>query len=129
MDQFTGKATVFGIFQQFLVPGFPGLTTQFFAFVQLTNGIGRYAVSVELRDSQSDLTIAQGQLSEVVFSDRATKVNMIIPVPNLPLPRAGEYDFIVFADGQEIDRQQFIAAIRPGAPTNAADNPEPEEPE
>jgi hypothetical protein len=52
---------------------------------------------------------AQAKVAEVEFKDRATKAFLIVPVPPLPLPKAGEYDFIVLADGQEIDRQQFIA--------------------
>jgi hypothetical protein len=39
---------------------------------------------------------------------RLTFVNIIIPVLPLPVSHAGKYDIVVFANGVEIDRQQFM---------------------
>jgi hypothetical protein len=90
--------------------------------VQLTDGIGRYEITVEIRDTAEDDLIARARVAEADFPDRSAKGVLVIPVPPLPLPRAGMYDFIVLADGQEIDRQQFAATLR----EDSADAPDDE---
>jgi hypothetical protein len=128
-DPFTGKASVVGIFDRFFVQSFPGMTAPFFAYVQVTSGIGRCEITVEVRNVELDQNIAVAKVAEMNFKDRAAKAFLVITVPPLPLPQAGEYDFIVLADGQEIDRQQFIATTKPEK-TNAADSTEtPEKPD
>jgi hypothetical protein len=111
-DPFTGKGSVIGILSQFVVPAFPGESPPFFVYLQLTNGIGRYTLSIELRDRATDAAMHEGTLMDLEFAERATKNIVVIPMPPLPLPHAGAYDFIVFAEGQEIDRQQFDAVMQ-----------------
>ena len=123
-DPFSGKSSIVGIFEQFMVPKFPGMTAQFFVYVQMTSGIGRYRIMIEVRNVEQDQSIATANVAEMEFKDRAHKNILILPVPPLPLPRAGEYDFIVLADGQEIDRQKFMAVQIPENP-NAASTPTP----
>jgi hypothetical protein len=128
VEAVTGKVSVIGIFDNWFVPQFPCLIRPFMAFLQLTDGVGKYGVSVDVHDLQADQIIAQARVAEVVFPERVSKVNLMIPVPPLPLQHAGSYDFVVLADGQEIDRQQFQAIQVTGGPPNAANPPqEPEE--
>jgi hypothetical protein len=54
------------------------------AFLQLTDGIGQYDVSVNVHDLSADAIIAQAPIARVTFPDRHTKVNLMIPVPPLP---------------------------------------------
>lgn len=113
-DPFGQKTSVIGIFDRFTVPQFPGMTAPCFVFVLMVNGIGHYQFSVEIRDADTDQPIARSaELAEAIFKDRTEKRTLIIPLPLLPLPRAGRYDFIVFANGQEVDRQVFEAVQRP----------------
>jgi hypothetical protein len=115
------KMSVVGIFDRFTVPQFPGLTAPCFVYVQMTSGIGHYQFSVEIRDTDLDQPIARSaDLAQAVFKDRTVKQVLIIPIPPLPLPRAGRYDFIVFANGQEVDRQVFEAVQRPENPHGKA---------
>lgn len=109
VEAVTGKISIIGIFDSWNFPQFPHPTRPFMAFLQLTDGIGKYAVSVDVHDLEADQIIAQARIAEVVFPQRRIKVNLMIPVPPLPLQHAGSYDFVVLADGQEIDRQQFQA--------------------
>jgi hypothetical protein len=124
VDAVTGKPTIVGIFNGFNVPGFPGLTSPCYAFLQLTDGIGTYRIIVEIRDLRDDLVIGRGQIAELTFHDRSVKHNLIIPVPPVQLQHDGLYDFVVLADEQEIDRQQF-GARGPGGEQDAANQPEP----
>jgi hypothetical protein len=129
IEAVTAKVSVIGIFGQWNFPQFPHMTGAFTAFLQLTDGIGKYAVSVEVHDLQADQIIAQASITEVTFPQRNMTANLMIAVPPLLLQHAGSYDFVVLADRQEIDRQQFQAMQLPGGPQNAADEPqEPEEP-
>jgi hypothetical protein len=128
VEAVTGKISVIGVFDNWNVPQFPHPTRPFMAFLQMQDGIGKYAVTVEVHDLEADQVIAQARIAEVIFPERTTKVNLMIPVPPLLLQHVGRYDFVVLADGQEIDRQQFQAVQTPGAPRRAPDQPEePEE--
>jgi hypothetical protein len=128
VEAVTGKVSIIGIFDNWNIPQFPTLIRPFMAFLQLTDGVGKYAVSVDVHDLQADQIIAQARVAEAVFPERRVKVNLMISVPPLPLSHAGSYDFVVLADGQEIDRQQFQAIQITGGPPNAPNQPqEPEE--
>lgn len=112
-DPFTGKSSVIGIFERFVVPQFPGNTSPFFLYMQMTSGIGSYRITVEMRSIPDGQNIARADVIDMEFKDRAEKNLLVLPIPPLPLPKAGEYDFIVFANDQEIDRQRFTAVSRP----------------
>jgi hypothetical protein len=109
----TGKVSLIGIFDRFAVPEFPGLVRQFTAFLQLTDGIGKYRITVEVHDLREDAILARAAIVQIVFQDRAGKANLMIPVPPLLLKHPGGFDFVVLADEQEIDRQQFAAHRMP----------------
>jgi len=113
IDRLTGKTSVIGIFEKFVLPRFPGFTRPVNAFVQLTDGIGKCNLMVEVHDLQKNEVIGRAQGFGVEFIDRLTKISVIIPVPSLPMAHPGTYDFVVSADGQEIDRQKFAAAETP----------------
>ena len=67
---------------------------------------------IEIHDLSEDKVLAHAELSNINFPDRSHRVNLIIPVPALPLSHPGAYDLVVFANNQEIDRQQFVAKLR-----------------
>lgn len=69
---------------RFEVAEFPGETRPFFEFLQLTNGMGRYATLVELHDLQRDEVLAPPDGS-IDFSERLEVQNLIIPVPLIVL--------------------------------------------
>ena len=72
-DPFTGKTSIVGVFERFFVPQFPGMTTNFFVYVQIANGIGRCQITVEVRNVQQDKNIAVATVAEMEFTDRAAK--------------------------------------------------------
>lgn len=117
----TGKVSVIGIFGGWVFPHFPHSTPSFTVFLQLTDGIGKYAISMEVHDLQSDQIIAQAPIKEIEFRDRKKKVSLPFSVSSLPIPQVGRYDFIVLANGQEIDRQQFQAIQNSGGSPRAAE--------
>jgi hypothetical protein len=124
LEAVTGKVSIIGIFTNWYMPSFPHPTRPFMAFLQLTDGVGEYVVSVEIHDLHADQIIGQAVVAHVGFPERSTIVNLMIPVPPLLLQHAGVYDFVVLADNQEIDRQQFHGFLTPGGQTNEPNAPE-----
>jgi hypothetical protein len=54
-----------------------------------------------------------------------TKQSNLTPFPSpFVLPHDGSYDFVVLADGQEIDRQQFQAIQITKGPADGTDQPQ-----
>lgn len=123
-DAATNKVSVIGIFDGWAFPHFPHSTPPFRVFLQITDGIGRYVLSVEVLDLQDYRIVAQARIEEIDFSERKSKVDLVISISPLLIPHAGSYDFVVLADGQEIDRQQFQATLTNGGPSNGAEKPQ-----
>jgi len=107
----TGKISLIGVFRRFGLMRVPGSTRPFHAFIQLTNAQGVYDVVVEVRDLATDDVIAEASGADIEITDRLDVCNIIIPAPPLPIQNEGNYDFIVFANNEEIDRQQFKAIV------------------
>lgn len=110
IDALTGEISVIGIFDRFVVDRMPASMRPFEVFLQLTSGIGRYDVVVEIHDLAKEVVIGRGMAPAIEFSERLESMNLIIPVPPLPLKHAGKYDLVVFANAQEIDRQPFTVS-------------------
>ena len=110
----TGNVSLINILSGFDVQSYPGLTGAFSAFSHLVDGIGEYDVTVEIDDLHDDVIIARTEPTHVAFPTRLAKANLVIRVPPLPLQHAGMYDFIVFVDGDELERQQFEARSAAG---------------
>ena len=123
----TGKLSIIGIFDNIEMDRFPGWFPIFTAFLQLTDGIGAYKITIEVWDLQRGEVLASVTSTGIEFDDRADKVNLMIPVPSLLLQHPGRYDVVVLTDGQEIDRQQFVAERPEGEYDDEDDAEEPEE--
>ena len=109
----TGKVSLIGVFERFLVD--ESLTTApCEAFTQITNAVGRYEIVFEIRDLQENETIARAVGLAIQIPNPLFRANVIIPVPALRFNHTGTYDLVMLANGQEIDRQQFAVARRPG---------------
>ena len=115
VDALTGHYSAIGIFDVFRLPVFPGPTRPFAVYVQLTSGIGSYAITLEIHDLSDNNLLARASGPVINFPERSAKAHVIILSPPVGLPSPGPYDFVVLANGQEIDRQQFLATSIEGA--------------
>jgi len=109
IDALTGHYNAIGIFDEFPVESFPGQSGFFTVYLQLTGGIGTYSITLEVRDLEDNKLIAHAEGPATNFPRRSTKAHVIITSSPVRLGHAGPYDFVVLANGQEIDRQQFRA--------------------
>jgi hypothetical protein len=108
-DAATGELSLHRLIERFRLRVFPAASTPFMVFVQLYDGIGRYRVTMALNALDDDTSVAWAALPDVDFPDRLAKMEMIIPVDSVLLPRPGRYELIVLLDGQELARQHFDA--------------------
>ena len=126
IEAVTGRISLIGIFDGLVVLQVPGVTGPFTAYLHLTDGIANheYDITVELHDLSNDTIIARATGPRVRWGDRLSRLNLLIPVPPLQVQHAGAYDFVVLANRQEIDRQQFgvIIPVPPAAQQEEADH-------
>jgi len=111
----SGKVSLIGLFDGFMVSGVPGKTGPFTAYLQLTDGIAghEYEFTVELHDLTNGSVIARARGPKVTWGDRLARLNLFIPVAPLVVQHTGAYDFVVLAGQQEIDRQRFGVTVPP----------------
>ncbi|NOZ41483.1 MAG: hypothetical protein GXP24_14840 [Planctomycetes bacterium] len=75
--------------------------------MQFTDAEGRYDLTVEIHDQGESKVVARAVAPAIEVPHRLAYANVIIPIPPLRIKHDGPYDFVVFANGKEIDRQQF----------------------
>ena len=112
LDAMTGKTSLIGIFENFMVRSLPGKSVPANLFLQLTDGHGKIDLRIEVHDLQADAIIARAEGPGVGFQDRLQKINVWIGLPPMPIESEGVYDIVVYAGDSEIDRQQFRALLR-----------------
>ncbi len=107
--------SLIGLVDGFVVRKIPGVTGPFTVYLHLTDGIEghEYSMTVELHDLSNDTIIAKAAGPKVKWAGRLLKLNLFIPVPPLRIQHTGTYDFVVFANQQEIDRQEFGVMVPP----------------
>ncbi|MBC8355122.1 MAG: hypothetical protein H8E66_24365 [Planctomycetes bacterium] len=108
----SGDISLINIIDHIPVLEFPGHTQPVEAFLQFTDAEGRYEVVVEVRDCEDDEVLARAVGAGIEIPERHATCNILIPVPSLKIQHSGLYDFVVLANGIEIQRQQFaVVAI------------------
>ncbi len=73
-------------------------------------------------DGLDNTVMAKGEAAQIRWPQRPSKHNLLIPLPPLPITHEGEYDLVILARNQEVDRQKFTVVVVPPPP-------EPETPE
>ena len=115
----TGMPSIIGVISNLTVLQCPVKIPLMYAFIQLVDGIGRYEIVLEFQNVSDGQVIGRGVGPGVIFPDRPLRMNLLIPIPPVPIPRPGDYDLVVFANGQEIDRQKFTVSVPDGGQENA----------
>jgi hypothetical protein len=127
IDARTGMPSLIGIFNGLLLKKFPGRTLRCTTYLQLEDGIDDYDITVEVHDLREDLILARTTGNKIVFSRKRMKLNLFIDVPPLNIMHQGFYDLVVFADGREVDRQQFKTILFPNRRGKKNDATDPDE--
>lgn len=111
IDQKTGKKVIAGTFNHFVADEFPtAITRPKFAFLSLTDIRGKIAVALELLDLSSDHVVLRIEGLEVEANDPLETVEMVVEIPQIPLPHAGVYAFEAKVDDAVIGSLRIAAA-------------------
>ena len=107
-DRTTRKTTVVGVFDAVGVREFPGAHSPAALYIKLIDCEGHYECKIEfVRVSTQEVLIEfEGSLES---SNRQAYVEMAIPVPSLPLPAAGQYEFRLWMNDMFISNIRFEA--------------------
>jgi len=106
-DPQTARISMVDLVESFRAGNFPSYSPLFTVFAQLVDGIGSYAVSLEVRDLLDGEVAARTHIGDVAFPERPAQMDVIVPDVSVLIPHAGRYDLVLFANGQELDRQFF----------------------
>ena len=113
-DDATGQLTLHKLIEVLQFPAFPADSIPFVVFVQLYDGIGRYQLAIEIRDLVGDTSIRVALLSNLEFPERLAKMDLVLPIEFVRLPREGRYEFAVVLDGEELASQPINAELSNG---------------
>lgn len=101
--------TLHSLIDVFQLSGFPNYSGPFAVFLQLYDGIGQYHLTLEISDLADDTSVSRTWLAELEFPERLAKIDVVVPIESVHLPRPGRYELVVLADSQELSRQYFRA--------------------
>lgn len=104
----SGKLNIMGVFDNIQARRFPAAHPQMFLVFRLLADFDDYSkphrVTVKLIDQDGKVLAelqAQAGLSERVPPGQFVTLNQIIKLNNVIFPKAGRFDFVVTADGEE----------------------------
>ena len=106
-DPRTARISLVNLVESFSASHFPSRSPLFTVFAQLVDGIGAYAVSLEVHDLLDGEVVAKTHIGDLAFPERPAKMDVVIPDVSVLIPHAGRYDLVLFANGHELDRQFF----------------------
>jgi hypothetical protein len=112
-DEFTGLFSLINVFDNINSYSFPCTIGPYLLFLHITDGLGRYRITVEIQDLQSDVVIAREDQPEIELPDKNVKWIGILSVPEFEVAQPGMYDVLVLANDQEINRQKLTVTQIP----------------
>lgn len=109
VDDVTGQFSLYRLVNGLSFSDFPAASPPLAVFLQLYDGIGRYHLSIELRNLADESSVAAEIFSHLDFPERLAKMELVVPLESIRLPRPGRYELAVLFDGYEL-ATQFIDA-------------------
>lgn len=110
----TGKMSAIGIFEVISALKFPALHLNMHLVVNLEGTIGErgdHALSIELRDRDGNRLMPPFEQRLIMGNPTIThgvlRAGVVLKVQAIQFPRAGQYEFVVFADDRFLHRITF----------------------
>lgn len=110
----TGKMTAIGIFETINALKFPAVHLNMHLVVNLEGTIGErgdHAISIELRDRDGNRLIPPFEqkitMGNTTITHGVIRAGVVLKVQAVQFPKAGQYEFVVFADGRFLHRITF----------------------
>lgn len=105
-DKITSKKTIVGAFTDIWAPDFPCVHHHMGIYFCLTDAEGEYEIALRLANSDSGDLLAEAGLS-VNISDRLGISDFGINLPMAVFPKAGRYEFQLYANKEFLGRKEF----------------------
>lgn len=120
-DEITGKFDLYGLVNSLSYAEFPAGAPPLVVYLQLYDGIGGYELNVELRNLADDSTVTAEIFSQLEFPERLVKMELVLPIESIGLPRPGRYEIAILFDGRELATQFIDAEVENGEETEEAE--------
>ena len=111
-DATTGKPTIVGVFNNIGSQQYPAQHSQLTLYIKMIDCEGQYQSRIEFFrvSTQEKLLEATGTVSS---QNRHAYTEIVVPIVNLPLPAAGEYEFRLWMNDKFISNIRFTAMELP----------------
>ncbi|MFT3881695.1 MAG: hypothetical protein QM703_18780 [Gemmatales bacterium] len=92
------KDDLYGICNALRVERFPYKIKQFCVFAQLSNGLGKVPVHLDVRHFNTGILVHVTKHFHLFFKDRVAIVKLVIHLGGFVFPESGLYSFELFCD-------------------------------
>jgi hypothetical protein len=103
----TNKKSLIGVFDNILAAQIPTEHGPFWIYAKLADAEGTYSPKVKLVHLEKEQIMIEIGLHPINIPDRTAVFDFALPVPRLPFPFAGKYEFQLEMDGVFIGRTVF----------------------
>jgi len=115
-DKATNKKTLVGAFTDIWTPDFPCTHPSLSIYFCMTDAEGDYDIALRLVHSDSGDLLAEGGLS-VKITDMLSINDFGISLPMAVFPKAGRYEFQLYANKEFLGRKEFRVTKTGGKPS------------
>lgn len=113
VDKRTGKKIIAGTFNRLWAQGLPAKLGKFtYAYICLTDVQGSLDIHLKYVDLKTNEVLLESPTVNVVSEDRLASTEMIVEVPQFPMPREGFYAFEVYAGKDMLGSLRIQVSLR-----------------
>ena len=107
-EQGSNKKSLIGLFHHIHAKRFPCRHGQLSIYTRITNALGKYVFRLTLVHRKDEREIGQGSTPPLDIPDRLQSVELAFRLQNIVFPEAGDYEFRLFANDQQIAQEDFV---------------------
>lgn len=83
----------------------------FSVFLLLTEGTGENSITMQLHDLKNDEVVFETVPVTMTFESRSDLLAIVVRWPSIEVVTDGAFDVVAYANGDEIERQNFVVHI------------------
>ena len=107
----TNKKTLVGVFDHWNLPAIPANVPPFWVYARLTDAEGKYIFDLKFIYLDGEKRLAEARTSEISAIDRLGFIDLAIPLPFLPVEKAGRYEVQLYANDVFVGRTTMSVVL------------------